>query len=157
MVFSPSRCPLQSPPCNQERSTASPVTAEFSLPLKLVLNTTSWSLHEASQSFKILRRRVITRPKTVFQHSDVSQFSACEEMFRNTLPCSWLRLIGWFGLPHNADVTSLSERPTDHGTLCSTSFFFFFIPPSCFDLCNVVLKSLTLENTWQIELYFSVT
>ena len=38
------------------------------------------------------------------------------------LLCFWLRLIGWFGLPHEADVTSLSERTTDYGTLCSTPF-----------------------------------
>ena len=28
----------------------------------------------------------------------------------------------WFGLPRDADVTLLSERPTDHGTFCSTPF-----------------------------------
>ena len=88
--------------------------------VELVLNTTSLVLNttsrcrKASRSFKILRRRVITRLETVLERSDASHFSACEETFRNTLRCSWLRLIGWFGLPRNADVTSLSEGPTDH-------------------------------------------
>ena len=50
-------------------------------------------------------------------------------MFRKTLRCVWLRLIGWFGLPLGADVTSLSERPTDHGTLLQHAIF---ISPSCF-------------------------
>ena len=60
--------------------------------------------------------------KVLRQQFEDNQFSACEGIFRNTLRRFWLCLIGWFGLPCNADITSLREQPTDHGTLCCTPF-----------------------------------
>ena len=90
--------------------------------VKPVLNRTLWSLHEASQTIKLLWQMFISWSNTVFQHFEASQFSASEEMFRNMLWCFWLHLIGWFRLRHDTDVTSLSERPFDHGTLCSMPF-----------------------------------
>ena len=90
--------------------------------VKLVLNMTSQCFHKASWGFRILQWRVVMRPKTVLQHSNASQFLVCKEMFRNTLQCFWLCLLGWFGLLRDADVMSLSKWPTDHGTLWSTPF-----------------------------------
>ena len=78
--------------------------------LKQVLNTTSRCIHEGSISFRGTSRTSFIRPKTLRQNVQASQFSACKAMIRNTLWCYLLPLIGWFGLPRDADVTSLSQR-----------------------------------------------
>ena len=59
----------------------------FFILVKAILSTTSRTLLEASQNIKVLQRNVITRPKTVLQHSDASQFWACEEMFEGYSSC----------------------------------------------------------------------
>ena len=76
-------------------------------------------LHKASRRFgeRLLLGQTMHR-----QHLEASQFSACEGIIRNTFRCFWLRLIDWFGLSSDADVTSMSERPTDYATFCSTPF-----------------------------------
>ena len=64
-------------------------------------------LQEASWAH---REHFVARPNTLRQLIEASQFSAHEGMFRNMPRCFWLPLIGWFGVPLDADVTSLNER-----------------------------------------------
>ena len=79
-------------------------------------------LHELFPMVQEASRRLVKRSNVLRQQLEASQLSACEGIFRKTLRCFWLCLIGWFGLPCDALVTSLSKRPTHHGTFCSTPF-----------------------------------
>ena len=73
--------------------------------VKSVLNKSSRCLHEASRSFVEVSGTSVAGPNTLRHYFRGLQSSDCEEMFTNTLPCFCLPLIGWFGIPCDADVS----------------------------------------------------
>ena len=79
-------------------------------------------LHELFPMVQEASRRLAKRSNVLRQQLEASQLSACDGIFRKTLRCFWLRLIGWFELPHDADLMSLSN--------CSTPFLSHL---SCFN------------------------
>ena len=103
----------------------------------------------------MLRQTFFARPNTVLQHFEAMQLSACEEMFRNMLWRFWLHLAGWFGLPCNPDVTSLSKQPTDHGSglLCSTPFLSHLAAP--INRCRALMSNKLVTNkfirVWKVH------